>query len=187
MKPGKVIFSSRNVLILLCLSLFSTSAISHSHTNKNESPIASPIKTEANSHLSAKEIDELKDKLVLLDNKAFMPTILPVIMQNQEALQLTDDQVKHFIAWRKKNLKSIIESMTLVIEKNIAFKKLALNPDASGDELLEIQGEIFKLQRHVLELKLECRDYLTRTFSEDQWDNFSFILSEHPKLASFLN
>jgi len=150
-------------------------------------PSTLPEKTTVNTTPSEKELNELRNKLTLLEEKSFMPTILPIVMRNKDALQLSKNQISHFVDWRKKNLKNIINMMTSVVEKHILFKKSALNPDISSKELINIQNEIFDLQRHVLMLKLECRDYLASSFNQEQWDNFSFLLSDNPKLASFLN
>lgn len=146
-------------------------------TNKNQS----------DDRFSVEKMKELKEQLSLLEGKAFMPTILPVIMKNKEALQLTKEQEEHFVHWRKDHLKNVLSTMTSIIEKHIQFKKMSLNPDITSEELLGLQSEIFELQKSVLKLKLECREHLVHSFSQEQWDDFSFILSEHPALASFLN
>ena len=182
----KFTFLSLELSFAFILSFLANTSFAHSSIPITNSSII-PGNISDSVNLTTEEIGELREKLALLEEKAFMPTILPIIMQNKEALQLSESQITHFVDWRKKNLKSVINMMTLIIEKHIAFKKAALNPEDSGKDLLKIQNEIFELQRKVLQLKLECRNYLTETFNEEQWENFSFLLSEHPKLASFLN
>ena len=53
-----------------------------------------------------------------------------------------------------------------------------LLPDTSDEVLKAKQTEIFKLHRKVLLLQLSCRRTILDTFTEEQWDNFKFVLSE---------
>ena len=59
------------------------------------------------------------------------------------------------------------------------FHKLSLRKDTSEDVLRAKQEQIFKLQRKVLELQLSCRRHILDTFTEQQWDNFRFVLTEN--------
>lgn len=45
--------------------------------------------------------------------------------------------------------------------------------------LLAKQNEIFKLHKKVLEYQLSCRRTILDTFTDDQWDNFRFVLIEN--------
>ena len=61
-----------------------------------------------------------------------------------------------------------------------------LSPDVSSDHLIAFQSEIQELQRQLLKVKLTCREQLMATFTNEQWDNFAFIISDNPKLASLM-
>ena len=54
--------------------------------------------------LTDQDWKEVMDKVVLLEDSGLMPTLLPVIMRNRDTLELTDQQVSTFRAWRKKEL-----------------------------------------------------------------------------------
>jgi hypothetical protein len=43
------------------------------------------------------------------------------------------------------------------------------------------------LQQNLLKLKLSCRELVMSTFTEEQWENFAFVVSDNPKLASLLS
>lgn len=130
---------------------------------------------------------ELKQKTELVDELAFIPVILPVLMTNRDALQLTDEQIAHFMDWRENNLASVLKTSSLIVQKRLELKKATFDPSISETGLLAMQNEIFDLHRKVMSLKLSCRTHMMTTFTEEQWDNFSFILSDHPKFASLIN
>ena len=52
--------------------------------------------------LSPEDWNEVQEKVELLEVSGLMPTLMPVIMSNRDALQLTDEQLAAFHAWRKK-------------------------------------------------------------------------------------
>ena len=58
-------------------------------------------KHDSNHPLTADDWKEVMDKVVLLESSGLMPTLLPVIMRNQDTLELTDEQINAFRAWRK--------------------------------------------------------------------------------------
>lgn len=128
-----------------------------------------------------------KNQMALLGQKSFMPTLLPIILKNRQQLELTEEQTKSFFEWRDAYYKQTIDIMSVIVQKHIAFKKLSLKPEGTTEELLKLQQEIFDLQRKVLEMKLNCRERIINTFTEEQWDNFNFILSEHPTIFSYVN
>ena len=146
-----------------------------------------------NSFSETEDIDSLdaitgvsKNQMALLSQKAFMPTLLPIILKNRQQLELSEDQTETFFEWRDTYYKQTVEIMSEIVQKHISFKKLALKPEGSTEELLKIQQEIFDLHRKVLEMKLDCRERIVNTFTEEQWDNFNFILSEHPQIFSYI-
>ena len=105
-------------------------------------------------------------------------------MRNRDTLELTDEQVNAFRAWRKKNYTNMVNVMNEIIEKMVQFRVESLSPDITGDHLFAYQSEIHDLQRQLLTIKLSCREIVMTTFTDDQWDNFNFIIADIPKLAS---
>jgi hypothetical protein len=141
---------------------------------------------ESGHDLSDEEWLIVKGRIELLDSLNYMPTVLPTIMRNRDVLQLTDQQIKFFRDWRKQHYGNMVKTMNEIIEKRVAFKKGALDPKTSSDELLEMQNDILVLQKKLLEIKLTCRNMLVNTFTEEQWDNFAFAVADQPRIASFL-
>jgi len=76
--------------------------------------------------------------------------------------------------------------MNAIIEKMVEFRVESLSPSISGDELLAFQSDIQELQVQLLKIKLSCRELIMSTFTDEQWDNFAFIISDNPKLASLM-
>ncbi len=136
--------------------------------------------------LSPEDWNEVKEKVELLEPAGLMPTLLPVIMSNRDALQLSDEQVNAFRAWRKQNYTNMVNIMNEIIEKMVDFRVKSLSPDTTGDQLLAFQSDIQELQVKLLKIKLSCRELIMTTFTDEQWDNFAFIVSENPKLASLM-
>lgn len=150
--------------------------------------ICTPVQAKHNSDhpLSAEDWKEVMDKVVLLEDSGLMPTLLPVIMKNQDTLQLTTEQLNTFRAWRKKNYTNMVNIMNKIIEKMVEFRVESLSPGITGDQLLASQSEIQKLQRQLLEIKLSCRELVMTTFTDEQWENFAFVIADNPRLASLM-
>ena len=150
--------------------------------------LLTPVQAKHNSDhpLSPEDWKDIMDKVVLLEDSGLMPMLLPIIMGNQDALQLTDEQISSFRAWRKKNYTSMVNIMNKIIEEKVQFRIESLSPRISSDRLLAFQSEIQELQRQLLKLKLSCREQLMTSFTDEQWDNFAFIISDNPKLASLM-
>jgi hypothetical protein len=127
------------------------------------------------------------DKVVLLEQSGLMPTMLPVIMRNRDTLELTDEQVNGFRAWRKKNYTNMVNIMNQVIEKMVQFRVSSLSPEVSREQLLAFQFEIHGLQRQLLEIKLSCRELVMTSFTDEQWENFAFVVADNPRLASLVS
>ena len=136
--------------------------------------------------LTADDWKEVMNKVVLLEDSGLMPMLLPIIMGNRDALQLTDEQVNLFSSWRKKNYTNMVNIMNKIIEEKVQFRIESLSPRITSDRLLSFQSEIQELQRQLLKIKLSCRENLMTTFTDEQWDNFAFIVSDNPKLASLM-
>jgi hypothetical protein len=137
--------------------------------------------------LTADDWKEVMDKVVLLESSGLLPTLLPVIMRNQDTLELTDEQINTFRAWRKKNYTHMVNVMNEIIEKSVQFRVAALSPEITSDHLYVIQSEIQDLQRELLKIKLSCRELVTTSFTDEQWVNFAFVVADNPKLASLMS
>jgi hypothetical protein len=148
---------------------------------------AAHAKHDSDHPLSPEDWEMVMEKVVLLEGSGLMPTLLPVIMGNQDTLQLTDEQVSAFTAWRKENYTKVINLMNKILEKKVLFRVEALSPGTTGERLVELQSEIQELQRELMKLKLTCRKLVVTTFTEEQWENFSFVVSDNPRLASLLS
>jgi hypothetical protein len=151
--------------------------------------LSAPVlaKHDSDHPLTADDWKEVMEKVVLLEDSGLLPTLLPVIMRNKDTLQLTDGQLDAFRAWRKANYTNVVNTMNEILVKKVQFRVEALSPSVSGDHLLALQVEIQELQQKLLKLKLSCRELVMSTFTEEQWENFAFVVSDNPKLASLLS
>jgi hypothetical protein len=122
----------------------------------------------------------------LLDGMNYMPILLPIILRNKDALQLTKTQINHLRQWRKDNFVPMVNLMNSILEQKIEFKKGSLDPTVSSEQLVEMQRKSLKSQETLLAIKLSCRKILVESFTEEQWSNFEFVISDDPNLASFL-
>lgn len=137
--------------------------------------------------LSAVDWKNVMEKVDLLEPSGLMPMLMPIIMLNRDALQLTDEQVNLFRAWRKSNYRHMVNIMNVVIKEMVQFRIESLSTDVTSENLLASQSKIQKLQRQLLKLKLSCRELIMTTFTDEQWDNFAFVVSDNPKLASLIS
>jgi hypothetical protein len=137
------------------------------------------IVTTTDVALSATQADtgELDKKLELLDRISYHPSLLPIIMQNRDFLELTPDQLKRLNEWRKKNAPAMLEKMEEVAKGRIDFVDRSLNPKTSEAELVREQHQLFKLQEEVLAYKLSCRQNILQTFTPKQWDALQLIMA----------
>jgi hypothetical protein len=141
-----------------------------------------------NDHpLTADDWKAVMDKVVLLEGSGLMPTLLPVIMRNQDTIELTTEQINAFRIWRKKNYTHMVNVMNEIIEKKVQFRVAALSPRITNDQLYVLQSEIQELQRELLTIKLSCRELVTTSFTDAQWENFAFVVADNPKLASLVS
>ena len=144
-------------------------------------------KHDSDHPLTADDWKEVMDKVVLLEDSGLMPTLLPVIMRNQDTLELTAEQINAFRAWRKQNYTHMVNVMNEIIEKSVQFRVEALSPRTTSDHLYVLQSDIHELQRQLLKIKLSCRELVTTSFTDDQWENFAFVVADNPKLASLVS
>jgi hypothetical protein len=148
--------------------------------------LLAPVQAKHNSDhpLSADDWKEVMGKVVLLEDSGLVPTLLPTIMRNRDTLELTDEQVSAFRAWRKENYTNMVNVMNEIIEKMVQFRIESLSPGITSDHLVAYQSEIHGLQRQLLKIKLSCRELVMTTFTDEQWENFDFVVADSPKLAS---
>jgi len=135
------------------------------------------ITNSASATLSNKQ-DNIEQHLGKLDKVDFLPNLLPVIINNSDILQLTDEQLSKLITWRDKNSKNVIATTNEIISKRIKIKQAALSPKISAARLIQMQNEIFRLQRQVLNYKLSCRDLVISTFNTTNWEEFFLVLAD---------
>jgi len=133
--------------------------------------------------LSPQTWDLLRARMRLLNNISYLPSLLPVIMNNRDSLELTPEQMTAFRDWRRKNYQAMVDKMNTIIEKRILLSQHAVRPETGPEELIAMQDEIFELQREVFRIRLSCRQLITRTFTEEQWSNFAFIAADDPQIA----
>jgi len=158
-----------NLILICCLSL---SAVA-----------AEPENLRSDKPLSPETWEHLRERLVLLNNISYLPTLLPIIMKNRHALELNEAQVSAFREWRRNHYQDMVDTMNEIIRKRIALTQSAVEPEVSAEALFAMQDEIFTLQRKLFELRLSCRELVTSTFTDEQWSNFAFIAAEDPQIA----
>ena len=138
------------------------------------------IVTTTNVVLSATQADTdvLDKKLELLDRISYHPSLLPIIMQNIDFLELTPDQLNRLNEWRKMNAPAMLEKMEEVAKGRIDFVDRSLDPKTSEVDLVREQHQLFKLQEEVLAYKLSCRENILHTFTPKQWDALQLIMAD---------
>ena len=81
----------------------------------------------------------------------------------------------------------MVNDMNGIIEKMVQFRVEALSTDVTNSHLLSFQSEIHNQQRQLLKIKLSCRELIMTTFTDEQWENFAFVVADNPKLASLVS
>jgi hypothetical protein len=137
--------------------------------------------------LSTDDWKTIGDNVDLLEPSGLMPMLMPTIMLNRDALQLTDEQVNAFYAWRKKNYSNMVNVMNEIVDKMVQFRIASLSPDITNERMVALQSEIQDLQRQALVIKLSCRELIMTTFTDAQWEDFAFVVADDPKLASLVS
>ena len=120
------------------------------------------------------DIDAYIEKL---NNISHLPNLLPVILNNKDFIGLTDEQVENLEHWREQNSEPLLAVMKQAAQKRVEIKQAALSPTVSSARLQQMQNDIFRLQREILEYKLSCRDHVVRTFNNENWDSFFMVLA----------
>lgn len=121
---------------------------------------------------------DLEHAIQKLDKINYLPNLLPIIIDNKDFIGLTDDQVGNLDDWRKTNRAPMLSKMSKIAEKRIEMKQAALSPTVSSSRLIQMQNEIFRLQREVIEHKLSCREHIISTFNNENWISFFMVLAD---------
>jgi hypothetical protein len=121
---------------------------------------------------------DLNHAIQKLDKINYLPNLLPIIIENKDFIGLTEDQVDNLDAWRKTNREPMLSKMSKIAAKRIEMKQASLSPTVSSSRLIQMQNEIFRLQREVIEHKLSCREHIISTFSNENWISFFMVLAD---------
>lgn len=148
---------SRTLLALLALSLTSVS-------------FAGPASEQLNT--------EIESSIEKLDRINHLPNLLPVILENRDFIGLTEEQVAGLDRWKNENREPMLAAMKEIARKRIMIRQAAISPTISSARLQQMQNEIFRLQREVLNYQLSCRDYIVKTFNNENWISFFMVLAD---------
>ena len=121
---------------------------------------------------------DIESSIAMLDRINYLPNLLPVILHNRDIIGLTNDQVEQLERWRRLNREQMLAVMRQIADKRIRIKQAALSPTVSSARLQQMQNEIFRLQREILEYKLSCRDHVVRTFNDENWTGLFIVLAD---------
>jgi len=124
------------------------------------------------------ENSDLELAVQKLDKVNYLPQLMPIIMNNRDIIGLTQKQVDDLDDWRKTSKAPMLAAMQEIVQKRIDIKQAALSPTVSSARILQMQNEIFRLQREVLEYKLSCRERIVKTFNDENWISFFMVLAE---------
>lgn len=124
------------------------------------------------------ETIDINSSIEKLDKINYLPSLLPVILKNKDFIGLTDEQVGSLETWRRNNRQAMLASMKQAALKRVEMRHAALTPTTSSARLQQMQNDIFRLQRQILEYKLSCRDHVVRTFNDENWDSFFMVLAD---------
>jgi hypothetical protein len=121
---------------------------------------------------------DLGRQLTLLDKISYHPSLLPLVMQNMDYLDLTPEQEARLSGWRRDHAPAMLEAMRAIVEGRIEFLELSLNPESTPEELGLRQQQLFRLQEEVLRYKLRCRENILESFTPEQWEGLQFMYAE---------
>jgi hypothetical protein len=149
------------------------------------SSLAEPLA--GSSPLADNQWETVREQVNLLDKIAHLPSLLPVIMTNRDALELSQEQLTAFRGWHKAHYQEMVGLMNDIIQRRIQLSKATLDTGIASDDIIADQLRILELQKRLLRLRLSCRDLIIEGFTPVQWDNLAFILEEYPRFAGLLN
>jgi hypothetical protein len=98
---------------------------------------------------------DIEQRVEKLNQINFLPNLLPVIINNSDILELSDEQLNKLLTWRDTNRENVIATMNEIISKRIKIKEAALS----------------------LNYKLSCRDLVINTFNTANWEDFFLVLA----------
>ena len=129
-------------------------------------------------HASDQLDARIESSIEKLDKINYLPVLLPVILNNRDFIGLNEEQVTELDRWRNTNREPMLTAMKQIVQKRVAIREAAISPTVSSARLMQMQNEIFRLQREVLEYKLSCRDQVMNTFTNENWESFFMLLAE---------
>ncbi len=121
---------------------------------------------------------DLDHAIKKLDKINYLPNLLPIIINNKDFIGLTQEQVDDLDQWRITNRAPMLNTMREIADKRIEMKQASLSPTVSSARLIQMQSEIFRLQRQVIEHKLSCREHIIQTFNDENWISFFMVLAD---------
>ena len=127
-----------------------------------------------------------KGKVYSLDELSDMPVLLPLILRNHDVLKLTNRQVMTINNWRQKHYVNLMVVMNEIIRNQTNYKKAALDLKTPDSKLYDMQNTILNLQEKLYNIKLTYRKMMAYEFTQEQWNNLAFILTDHPKIAGLI-
>ena len=113
-----------------------------------------------------------------LDKINYLPQLMPIIINNKDFIGLTQKHIDELDEWRKTSKAPMLAAMQEIARKRIDIKQAALSPTVSSSRIIQMQNEIFRLQREVLQYKLSCRERVVQTFNDENWISFFMVLAE---------
>lgn len=121
---------------------------------------------------------DINSSIEKLDKINYLPNLLPVILNNKDFIGLTEEQIGKLEDWRRENRQPMLAAMKQAAVKRVEIKQAAITPTISSARLQQMQNDIFRLQRQILEYKLSCRDNVVRTFNDENWTSFFMVLAD---------
>jgi hypothetical protein len=121
---------------------------------------------------------DLEFAIEKLDKFNYLPPLMPIIFNNKDFIGLTQKQIDELDDWRKTSKAPMVAAMQEIARKRIDIKQAALSPTVSSSRIIQMQNEIFRLQREVLQYKLSCRERIVQTFNNENWISFFMVLAE---------
>jgi hypothetical protein len=121
----------------------------------------------------------LEQQLMLLDKISYHPSLLPLVLQNMDYLDLTPAQETRLRNWRRDHAQAMLEKMREIAQGRIDFQERSLDPRSTPEALIALQQKLFRLQEEVLRDKLQCRENILKSFTPEQWEALRFMYAEH--------
>ena len=124
------------------------------------------------------DFGDLEVQLMLVDKISYHPSLMPLVMENMDYLDLTPQQETRIREWRRDYAPAMLEKIREIVKGRVDFQELSLNPESTREELARLQQQLFRLQEDVLRYKLWCRDQILESFTPEQWDSLRLLYTE---------